>query len=509
MSLKLALLFAALAALVGIGFGYFLRWIISLGQRGSVELRIKQMELHAREEAKRIVEESEKKAEETLQSGRIELREREDKVQKVEDRLVKKEEFLDKRQLDIDKEIEHVKEKVGEVKSIKERAEELEKKRFEELQKIAGLSLEEAKHTLLSEVEKKFEEDVAVRLQKLETQGAERLEAKAKTILTTSIHRLANSVSSEVFSTSVAIPSDEIKGKVIGKEGRNIKAFERASGVEVIVDDTPGLITLSSHDPVRRQVARVALENLIQDGRIQPAKIEEMVEKAKQEIGKTIKEKGEQAVYECGVFNLDPRIIGILGRLHFRTSYGQNVLQHSIEMSHIAGMIATEIGANVAIAKAGALLHDIGKAVDHEIQGTHVEIGRRILQKFGADPLIVKAMEAHHGEYPYETLESYIVQAADAISGARPGARRDSVENYLKRLSELEGIATSFKGVEKAYALQAGREIRVFVTPAELSDLESRNTARDIAIRIENELKYPGEIKVVVIRESRTIEFAR
>jgi ribonuclease Y len=260
---------------------------------------------------------------------------------------------------------------------------------------------------------------------------------------------------------------------------------------------------------VRRQVARVALENLIQDGRIQPAKIEDEVQKAKQEINKIIKEKGEAAAYECGVFNLDPRIVGILGRLHFRTSYGQNVLQHSIEMSHVAGMIAEEIGANVNIAKAGALLHDIGKAVDHEIQGTHVEIGRRILQKFGADPLIVKAMEAHHGEYPYETLESYIVQAADAISGARPGARRDTVENYLKRLQELESIATSFSGVEKAYALQAGREIRVFVTPNEVGDLEAKNIAREIALRIENELKYPGEIKVLVIRESLTLEFAR
>jgi len=320
---------------------------------------------------------------------------------------------------------------------------------------------------------------------------------------------LANSVSSEVFSTSVAIPSDEIKGKIIGKEGRNIKAFERVSGVEIIVDDTPGLITISSYDSVRRQIARVALENLIADGRIQPAKIEEMVDKAKQEINKTIKERGEAAAYECGVFNLDPRIISILGRLHFRTSYGQNVLQHSIEMSHIAGMLATEIGANVAVAKAGALLHDIGKAVDHEIAGTHVDIGRRILQKFGADEKIIRAMESHHGEYPYSTLESYIVQAADAISGARPGARRDSVENYLKRLGELESIATDVSGVEKAYALQAGRELRIFVTPSQVNDLEAKNIARDIAIRIENELKYPGEIKVVVIRESRTIEFAR
>lgn len=509
MSLKIAVLLAGLAALVGVGFGYFLRWIISLGQRGSVELRIKQMELHAREEAKRIIEEAESKVEETIKESRAEFKEREEKIKKTEDRLIKKEEFLDKRQLDIDKEIEQVKERVSEIKTIKERADALEKQKSAELQKISGLSEEEARDLLFKDIEKKSEEDIAVRMQKLETSGNEKIESRAKEILTTSIQRLANSVSAEVFSTTVAIPSDEIKGKIIGKEGRNIKAFERASGVEVIVDDTPGLITISSYDPVRRQIARVALENLIQDGRIQPAKIEEMVEKAKQEINKIMKEKGEQAAYECGVFNLDPRIIAILGRLHFRTSYGQNVLQHSIEMSHIAGMMASEIGANVAIAKAGALLHDIGKAVDHEIAGTHVEIGRRILQKFGADEKIIRAMESHHGEYPYSTLESYIVQSADAISGSRPGARRDSVENYLKRLGDLEAIATSFEGIDKAYALQAGRELRVFVTPSEVNDIEAKNLARDIAVRIENELKYPGEIKVLVIRESRTIEFAR
>lgn len=467
------------------------------------------MELHAKEEAKKIVEEAESKALETAKEFRNEFKEREEKIKKTEDRLIKKEEFLDKRQLDIDKEIEQIKEKASEIKAIREKADLLEKQRYSELQKISGISENEAREILLGQMERNFEDDLTIRLQKLESAGAEKIENRAKEILTTSIQRLANSVSSEVFSTTVAIPSDEIKGKVIGKEGRNIKAFERASGVEVIVDDTPGLITLSSYDSVRRQVARVALENLIQDGRIQPAKIEEMVEKAKQEINKTIKEKGEQAAYECGVFNLDPRILSILGRLHFRTSYGQNVLQHSIEMSHVAGMIATEIGANVSIAKAGALLHDIGKAVDHEIAGTHVEIGRRILQKFGADEKIIRAMESHHGEYPYSTLESYIVQAADAISGARPGARRDSVENYLKRLGELEAIATNLSGVEKAYALQAGRELRIFVTPSQVTDLEAKNMAREVANRIEKELKYPGEIRVVVIRESRTIEFAR
>ena len=411
--------------------------------------------------------------------------------------------------MDIDKEVDAIKGKIAEIREIKERAENLEKQRRASLAKLANLSEEEAKVEIINIAEKKYEEDIMVRIKKLESIGQEKLEHKAMEILTSSIQRLSSSVVSDIMSTSVTIPSDEIKGKIIGKEGRNIKAFERATGVEVIVDDTPGAIILSSFDPVRRQVARVALENLIADGRIQPAKIESIVEKSKQDINKIIKEKGEQAAYECGVFNLDPRIILILGRLYFRTSYGQNVLQHSIEMAHIAGMIAEELKADVAIAKAGALLHDIGKAVDHEVAGTHVDIGKRILQKFGANEAIIKAMHSHHEEYPYETVESVIVQVADTISGSRPGARRDSVENYLKRLQELEAITNSFKGVEKSYALQAGREIRVFVIPEEVSDLEAKKMARDIAIKIENELKYPGEIKINVIRESRVIEFAR
>ena len=509
MSLKIAFLLAGAAALVGIAFGYFLRWIISLGQRGSMELRIKQMDLQAKEQAKKIIEEAESKAQNVLNEARQEIKVREEESKKVSDRLVKKEDFLDQRQLDIDKETESLKTKIAEIKIIREKTEALEKQKIEALEKVGQLSREEAKAEILTLVEKQAEEDVLIRMQKLENFGQEKLDQRAKEILTTTIQRLANAVSADNMSTNVAIPSDEVKGKIIGKEGRNIKAFERATGVEVIVDDTPGSITISSFDPVRRQVARVALENLILDGRIQPAKIEEMTEKARGEINRIIKEKGEQAVYECGVYNLDPRIVSILGRLYFRTSYGQNVLQHSIEMAHIAGMIAEELGANVAIAKAGALLHDIGKALDHEVAGTHVEIGRRILQKFGADEQIVKAMQSHHDEYPYETLESHIVQAADAISGARPGARRDSVENYIKRLEELEGIATSFEGVEKAYALQAGREIRVFVTPSIVDDLKARNIARDIAVQIENELKYPGEIKVMVIRENRVVEFAR
>ena len=509
MSLKVILVLLIIAGLIGIAVGYFLRWIHSLGRRGSMELEIKQMMLEAREDAKRITQEADSKAEETLNALKAELKEKTTQLNKTEDRLVKKEELLDKRQTDIDADVENIKKKIEEVRAFKERAETLIVERQAALSKIAGLTEAEAKKELLDLVEKQSEEDILIRLQKLEIDGKERLERKAQDILTSSIHRLGNSVIDDIMSTSVKIPSDEVKGKIIGKEGRNIKAFERATGVDVIIDDTPNTITISSFDPIRRHVARVALENLIIDGRIQPAKIEEVVQKAKDEINKTIKEKGEQAAYESGVHNLDPRVIAILGRLHFRTSYGQNVLYHSVEMAHIAGMLAEELGADPYIARAGALLHDIGKAVDHEVQGTHVEIGKRILQKFGVDEAIIKAVIAHHEEYPYETPESIIVQVADAISGGRPGARRDSVENYIQRLEDLEAIAKNFPGVEKSYAIQAGREIRVFVTPDEVSDLDAKKLARNIALQIENELKYPGEIKVNVIRESRSVEFAR
>lgn len=509
MSLKIVFLIVGFATIVGTIVGYFLRLIISLGKRGSLELEMKQMILDAKEAAKKITSEAEGKALETMKELRNETREKEEKLKQTENRLIKKEDLLDQRQTDIDKEVEAIKGKIIEIREIKERAENLEKQRKTAIAKLANLTEEEAKNEIINLAEKRFEEDIVVRIKKLETVGQEKLDRKANEILTSAVQRLSGSVVSDIMSTTVNIPSDELKGKIIGKEGRNIKAFERATGVEVIVDDTPGAIILSSFDPVRRQVARLALESLIADGRIQPAKIESLVEKAKQDINKIIKEKGEEAAYECGLFNLDPRIISILGRLYFRTSYGQNVLQHSIEMAHIAGMLAEELKANVAIAKTGALLHDIGKAVDHEVAGTHVDIGKRILQKFGANEEIIKAMHSHHEEYPYETVESVIVQVADTISGSRPGARRDSVENYLKRLQELEAITNSFKGVEKSYALQAGREIRVFVVPEEVSDLEAKKMARDIAIKIENELKYPGEIKVNVIRESRVIEFAR
>lgn len=509
MSLLIVLIIAMAAGLAGIGIGWFLRFIIALGKRGSMELEIKEMLLSAREEAEKITSEATDHAQETLREAKEEADELKSKLQKTEERLIAKEELLDKRQTDIDETSEEVKEKLLEAENKEKALEELRLKKIEALEKVAELPKSDAKEELLEAITKEYEEDLLVRMQKLEVSNKEKIEKRAQDILTSTIHRLGNTVSSDLFTTSVNIPSDEIKGKVIGKEGRNIKTFERLTGVELIIDDTPGSIVISSFDPVRRQIARVALENLIADGRIQPAKIEEHVEKAKNEIHKIIKEKGEQAAYECGVFNLDPRIISILGRLYFRTSYGQNVLQHSVEMAHIAGMLAEELHADVKIAKAGALLHDIGKAVDHEVPGSHVEIGRRILQKFGADELIIKAMQAHHEEYPFETVESIIVQVADSISGSRPGARRDTVENYLKRLEDLEAIANGFSGVEKSYALQAGREIRIFVKPEEVSDLDAKNIARDIAKQIEKELKYPGEIKVTVIRENKLIEYAR
>jgi len=503
------ILLGALALFLGLGVGYYLRLVISLGKKRSIELDIKQMMVGAKEEAQKITEEAKKKSDEKLAELRAEEKKKEQEFKETERRLIKKDEFLDSRQLEMDKEVEGIKQKVEEVKKIQERVLGVEVEKRAELEKVARLGEEDAKEMLLKDIEKKYEEDILIRIQKLENSNEEKLENRAKEILATSIQRLASSTASELMTTTVNIPNNDIKGKVIGKEGRNIRAFERASGVELIVDDTPGSIIISSFDPVRRQVARLALENLIMDGRIQPAKIEELVEKAKEDINKIIKEKGEQAVYECGIFNFDPRIIAILGRLYFRTSYGQNVLQHSIEMSHIAGMIAEELGADVAIAKAGALVHDIGKALDHEVQGTHIEIGMRILQKFGADEKVITAMKSHHEDYPYETIEAVIVQTADAISGGRPGARRDSVENYLKRLQDLEAIANGFEGVEKAYALQAGREIRIFVTPEKISDAEAKLMARDIAIRVEQELKYPGEIKVTMIRETRVIEYAR
>ncbi len=509
MSIKLVLSLLAFSGLAGIALGYVLRWLISLSQRGSLELEVKQKMLEARERADNIVREAEARAESAEEERLAPLLEREERVEKIEDRLAKREEFLDERERNIAEEADRVKSRENEAANIKRDAENVLKERRAELVRISGLSEEEAKVRLMKEVETVSEQAVLARLQKLETQGSARLEEKARDILLSVIHRLGNAVNAEVMSLSITIPSEEIKGKIIGKEGRNIKAFERATGVDVLIDDAPDKITLSSFDPLRRHIAKIALERLVADGRIQPAKIEEVVEKARQEINDIVKQKGEQACYEIGVVGLDPRLVALLGRLHFRTSYGQNVLQHSIEMAHLAGMLSEELGADANAARMGALLHDIGKAVDHEVQGTHVEIGRRILEKFGVDKKVIQAMQSHHEEYPYETPESVIVQVADAISAGRPGARRDTVERYIERLGDLERIAKSFEGVEKTYAISAGRELRIFVNPGKISDLAMHKLARDIAKRVQEELKYPGEIKVNVIRENRVVEFAR
>jgi ribonuclease Y len=509
MSIKLLLTLLGASALLGAVIGYVFRWLLVLSRKGSIEVQVQKILLDAQVEAKALLEKAEVEAKERAIATEASAVEKEEKVARQEERVFKREEALDKKQAELDAEIEAVRGRIEEVKAIKERADTVLAERTNELARVSGLSKDQAKEQLFQELEREAADDLMTRVMKLERDGMEKVERRAKEILTTAIHRLGNSVAADTMATAVTIPNDEIKGKIIGKEGRNIKAFERASGVEVIIDDTPGSIVLSSFDPLRRAVARMALENLILDGRIQPAKIEETVEKAKADVTKIIKEKADAAAFETGVLNLDPRLMMILGRLHFRTSFGQSVLQHSTEMAHIAGMIAEELGANVQVAKAGALLHDIGKALDHEVQGTHVEIGRRILQKFGVSEEVVKAMQAHHEEYPYETVESIIVQVADSISGGRPGARRDSVENYLKRLGDIEEIANSFPGVEKCYAISAGREVRVFVKPDEMNDFQARELARNIANRIENELKYPGEVKVNVIRESRAIEFAR
>lgn len=502
------LLFLAVAVLSG-ATGYFIRHLLMLSKKGSIELEIKEKLLQAEEKAIKIIEKAENKAETLELEQKRERANAEKKIEEKETRLLKREELLDNRQIDIDSQKESLQTKVDEIKSIKSRLDEHASTIDNKLAEVAGLSREAALESLLQKVAVEREEDLRAHLLKIERFNEEQVEERASNILLAAIHRVGNNMPSNVMTSHVEIPSDDIKGKVIGKEGRNVRAFERATGVDVLIDETPGYIVLSSFDPIRREIARVALETLLKDGRIQPAKIEEAVESARQEVAKIVRAMGEKACHETGVTNLHPDLVAILGRLHFRTSYGQNVLWHSVEMAHMAGIIAAEVGADVATAKAGALLHDIGKTVSHEVAGTHVEIGIRILQKYGVDEAVILAMRAHHEEYPYETPESIIVQVTDALSGARPGARRDSIENYIKRLSELEAIATTIAGVEKAFAIAAGREIRVLVNPTALTDFETHTLARTIANNIESQLRYPGEIKVHVIRETRVISYAR
>ncbi len=510
MEISLVLIAVGVIALaIGSILGYFARQTIAKKQVGTIEAKLEKMTEEAKREAKEMVIRAKDKAIQILEEAKRDQKEREQQIVKMEDRIERREQTLDARTQDLEKKYAELTEKAKKVKEIKEQLEQLQAKRTAELERVAKLTQEEARDELLKQTEKEQEEILLKQIQKLEQEGKEELGKRARNILALAMQRYAASQAAEITTSSVDLPSDDLKGRIIGKEGRNIKTLEKLTGVEVIVDDTPGAIVISAFDPIRRQIAKIALEKLMSDGRIQPARIEDAVEKAKEQITEKIQQAGEAAVYDTGVAGLDPKLIRILGRLSFRTSYGQNVLLHSVEVAYLSAAIASEIGADANLVKKAGLLHDIGKAITHEVQGSHVEIGRMILQKFNVSEDVIRAMQAHHEEYPYESVESVIVQVADQISGARPGARKDTLEAYLKRLGELEKVANSFEGVEKSYAIQAGREIRIFVQPDKLDDLQAKKVAKQIADKIQQELDYPGEIKVTVIRETRTVEYAR
>jgi len=500
---------AIIALFIGGVIGYYIRQSIARKRAGTIESELQKKITQTRQAAEEIMSKAKEKAEETEKKTSVDLEERQKVIIKAENRLFKKEEEIDlKDKQTAEKEKEAV-EKLDKIKQIREQLDQLRTESIEKLEKIAGLNKEQAKVELLEKTEKEYEVEVLERIRKLELRGIEQYEKKAKEIIATAVQSYALPQTQEITTSSVVLPSEEIKGRIIGKEGRNIRAFEKAAGVELIVDETPGLVIISSFNPVRREVAKIALEKLLRDGRIQPARVETEIEKATEEVNKKIREAGEAAVYETGVLDLPEKLIQVLGRLQYRTSYGQNVLNHSIEVAHLAAALASEIGLNVALCKKAGLLHDIGKALDYKIEGSHTDIGAKILEKFNIDPAIISAMKSHHEEYPYESSEAVIVQTADQISGARPGARKDTLENYLKRLEDLEDIANSFVGVEKSFAIQGGRELRVFVRPKDVDDLTAHKLAREIAQKIQQELKYPGEIKVMVIRESRVTEYAK
>jgi len=502
-------IFWGVLIILGIVIGYFIRQLIATRAANSIEQKIKRQLEEARSKAKEIILEAQEKATALLEEAKKEERENKIQLGRLEERLLKKEEQLERQETDLKKREEQINQDIEKLKGVKSEIEQLKQKVVLELEKIAGLSTEQAKELLFKNLQEKHQEELLTTLQKLNKERRDEIERRALEIMTTAIQRYARSHVGEITTTAFTLTDEDLKGKIIGREGRNIRALERATGVELIIDETPETIVISSFDPVRREVAKLALQKLIKDGRIQPAKIEEKVEEAKQELSKRITELGENAAYETGIYDLPKEIIQLLGRLYFRLSYGQNVLIHSIEAAYLAEMMASELGCNTEVAKKAGLLHDIGKAIDHEVEGSHVELGRRILKKYGISEEIIKAMEAHHEEYPFASPEAYIVAAADALSAARPGARRDTLENYLKRLEDLEKIALSFDGVKNAYAISAGRELRIFVIPEKIDDFKALQLARDIANKIESELKYPGEIKVNVIREVRAVEYAR
>jgi ribonuclease Y len=479
---------------LGAILGYFAKRTLSKKEEEFLKIQLQR----AKEEADSILKEAERKR----KKKEKEIFEREEILAKREGFLKRKISEVEKREFELREELEKLDKEKKEIENLKDQIK-------ERLEKISGIKKEEAKKEILEEIEEEIKKETIERVRKLENEGEERFQKRAREILASVIQRLTLPVVQETTTSTIILPNEEIKGKIIGKEGRNIRTLENLTGVEIIVDETPEVVTISCFDPIRRQIAKLALEKLIKDGRIQPAKIEEKVEEAKKEIQEQIKEAGETAITELGLVGIDPKLLQILGRLKFRTSYGQNVLLHSIEVALLASALAEEIGANSLVCKKAGLFHDIGKAMDLQVEGSHVNIGIKILEKFGVEKEVIDAMKSHHGEYPFESVEAVLVQVADQISGARPGARKDTLENYLKRISELEKIALSFEGVEKAWALQAGREIRVFVRPEEIDDFGARRLAREIAKRIHEELNYPGEIKVTLIREMKVIEYAR
>ncbi len=507
------MVFTNIGAIIGLAVGIFcgfgIRYYLGLRKVNSIERRAKDIESAATKKAEELALKAKGRAVDILQEAHEEVKELRKRFVKNEERLNARESQLHQLENRVESQRKASEEEHSLIEEARKEIESIKELEIKQLQEISRLTEGEAKEKLFKELEGRYRNDLYNRLKLMEEEGERTLEEKAKTIMALSMQRLASTYTSEITSYTMDIPSEEVKGKIIGKEGRNIRAFERATGVELVIDETPGVVTLSSFNPIRREIARLALERLIKDGRIQPARIEAEVEKARTDVAQEIVDAGKDAVYQLGIVGLHPDLVKIIGRLKFRTSYSQNVLDHSMETARLSEIIATELHADVGVAKKAGLLHDIGKAVDREVQGTHVEIGKRILKKYDVDEVIIKAMQSHHGEYEPESVEALIVEAADAISASRPGARKGSLEEFLQRLEELEEIATSFAGVQKCYAIQAGREVRIFVNPDEVDDITAKKLARDIADKIEEKLKYPGEIKLMVVRENRIIEYAR
>ncbi len=488
--------------------GYLLRWKMVSSQVDSAEKRAEKIVSEAKAKEKDILLKAQDKSLKTIEDAKNEEKRRRNEINNLQNKLEQKETAFSKRLLELQEKQQDLYDRVNKVEEAKEKIKQIKDQQVAKLQKISGMSKEEAREAVFKKIETDASDDLVARMRKLESKADEEVEEKARELISSSMQRIVSSYTPEICTTNVDLPSDEMKGRVIGREGRNIKVIEQLAGVEIIVDDTPNVITISAFSAIRRHVAKRALDALIKDGRIHPTKIEEAIEKAKKELALDIKKAGEEAIYEVGVTGFDNKLVQILGRLKYRTSYGQNALRHSVEVAILSGLLAEELGASVPLAKRAGLLHDIGKAVDHEIQGTHPEIGRDIAKKFGLSQEIINPIETHHDDHPRD-LVSVIVKVADAISAARPGVRNDTYERYLQRLEELENLANSFEGVDKSYALQAGREVRIFVRSEEIDDMAAHKLASSVAKKIEDELKYPGEIKVNIIRETRVTEYAR